>query len=200
MKSRHCAVFITAILVITVLLSGCACIARKIFNLEHTGIASYKTDREKTADGRASEFLPDFNDLSDYCNIEYTYRENIILIFSYECLGLFVTYGDNYEENRNKALCSYDFLKETQYADFDDNSITLPAVSFSHKGYVYNLVPMDYGDMACKCFGMIVYNDEEQKICYLLVYNQDLDCLGKTEEEAVEELKHYLEDFFLWPK
>ncbi len=181
-------VFIAATLIIS---AGCA-------DRTHSGIAFYMTDREEFAKGRAAKFLPEPDFISGYRDINYTFCNHRRGLFNNPYgLALFVNYGNDYTEQKKKVLDSYDFLKSSIYVTDISPLCRLPGVIFEHNGFVFGIVvdaDIDFND-----FGMIGYNDEEQKICYLYYFDNGFYGLGYSDDEAVQQLKHIIDTDFIWP-
>lgn len=131
----------------------------------------------------ASTLMPNLDDLNSYTDVKFGYKRILyfaFLGFQSDNISLFVTYDDNYTEEKQSVLSSYDFLKEEELGEF---SVT----SFDYRGYSFQIVPnRDYwndGSCTCKSFMMIGYNDANNTIAYLYFYDFDIDYIGNMNNE-----------------
>ena len=155
----------------------------------------------------ASDLMPDLDDLTPYLDIKFGYKcilYSSLLGFVSDDISLFVTYGDNYNEEKEKVLNYYDFLKEDEIIIDSSGTTQFPLAVFDYKGYTIRIVPnRNYytsGYCSCKSFMMIGYNDLNSTIVYLYFYDFDIDYLydeeyTKTREKIMQE---FIDEGFVW--
>ena len=148
---------------------------------ESTDIDKYEKYVEEVK--YASTLMPNLDDLNSYTDAKFGYKHVLyftILGFQSDNISLFVTYDDNYTEEKQSVLSSYDFLKEEELGEF-------PVTSFDYRGYSFQIVPnRDYrndGSCTCKTFMMIGYNDANNTIAYLYFYDFDIDYIDNMNNE-----------------
>ena len=153
---------------------------------ECTDIDKYEEYVEEVR--HASTLMPDLDELNTYTDIKFGYKRILYLAtldFESDNISLFVTYDDNYDEEKQRVLNSYDFIKEEELGE-------IPVTSFEYKGYTFQIVPnRTYKGSKCTCksFMMVGYNDASNTIAYLYFYDSDID--------FIYDMKHEIGDF-IW--
>lgn len=150
----------------------------------------------------ASDIMPSLDNLNSYTDIKFGYKKLLyskLLGFESDDISLFITYGDNYNDEKEKVISNYEFLSEEDI--YDNGKYYFPLANFEYKGYVFQIVSNDgYSYCLCKSFMLLGYNDDKNTIVYLYFYDNDLDYLynetsRKTREEAMYD---FIEDSFIW--
>lgn len=146
----------------------------------------------------AKDFMPNLDSINSN-DIRFGYRDEVGF-FESEGISLFITYDDNYEEEKKK-IDDFDYLTEPV---MDNNRYLFPLAEFEYKGYVFRIVPnrKNYsGYITVKSFMIVGYNDSKKTICYLYFYDLDLDymCEGiATDDMKYKEMTDFIDRYFIW--
>lgn len=171
---------------------------------ECTDFEKYDEYVEKTK--YASNYMPKLNELDNYEDVKFGYRlvcDSKFMGFYSDGISLFVTYDDNYYDEKDKILNNYDYLKEEEIIDVRNES-QFPLTIFNYKGYTIQIVPnRNYwsdGKLTCQSFMMVGYNDSKKTIVYMYYYDFDIDYLyDKSDKETREEIMHrFIDVAFIW--
>lgn len=167
---------------------------------------SYKSDRTEDYDKFVSmspdsdSLMPNIEDLGNYMSAVFGFKryvQSAVLRFDSECVSLFASYDRyNYDTEREKALASYEFLKEPVL--FRGNYI-YPVASFEYNGYSFRIVPKDHYEP--KSFLMVGVNDAKMKIAYLFYHDTDLDYLSEGnagEANRIKRMQELVRKAFVW--
>lgn len=172
---------------------------------ECTDIEKYDKYVEKTK--YASQFMPKLNELDNYEEVKFGYRlvsYSIFMGFCSDGISLFVTYDDNYYDEKEKVLNNYEYLKEDEIIYGRNESVQFPLTIFNYKGYTIQIVPnrnyWSNGELTCKSFMMVGYNDSNKTIVYMYYYDFDHDYLyEENNKETREERMHrFIKVAFVW--
>ncbi|MBR6918504.1 MAG: hypothetical protein IKN38_10005 [Clostridia bacterium] len=170
MRTKKTASLFLLILLISLLLCSCS-------TTKH-GMEYYDEVMNETTVYNPS-LLPSLDKLTGYTDIDFTEKITSELIFSSYGYALFVTYDkDVYEAEVEKVNRTHSYLDENNAARY----FRLPLADINYEGYEIKIVPFYSDDFSCKHFGMIGFNDEEYRICYLMFSDSDLDYLGIDED------------------
>lgn len=193
-------VLLIIVLVPALLFGGCVYLLVGTSDRVYTNINRYEQDLKVI--GNAVNFMPALDTLSGYANIEYTYRVRCyskLVGFYSDAYALFVTYDDaQYEEKKQTALESYEFLQEPVMRSSD--TYELPVTEFTYQDYTMKVVPdEEYIDFcACKSFMLLGFNDEKHTIAYLYYYDFDIDFIAEEGEDLEEEMRDFVDIAFAW--
>ena len=163
-------------------------------------IEQYEEDRLDV--GNAANNMPSLESLSDYTNLQYAHKERIdsfAIGFVSDGLSLFASYDEGmYETKKEEVLTSYTFLEEP-IQDLSGDYV-MPVTEFTYKGYDMSIVPdEEYLDFrVCKSFMLVGYNDELHTVSYMYFYDSDLDYIAAEEDDPLEEMIVFVEDYFYW--
>ena len=136
--------------------------------------------------------LPSLDKLSDYTDIDFTEKTTSDGLFVSLGYALFVTYDKNdYEAKVEEVNRTHSYLDENNASTY----FRLPLADISYEGYEIKIVPFYSDDFSCKHFGMIGFNDEKCRICYLMFSDSDLDSLGISEDPAAGYVE-FIDEYF----
>ena len=167
----------------------------------NTNIEDYQTEVSEL--GNASSMLPSLDSITDYEEIKYSYKESLystFLGFYSEGISLYVSYSDNYLEEKNDVLSNYNFL-ENPIIDNNEYYI-MPLTKFVYRDFTYQVV-MDYNfysnnEPTCSSFMLIGYSDTKQEIAYHYYYDSDLDFICLNTEDSYEKMTELIEEAFYY--
>ena len=167
----------------------------------NTNIEDYQTEVSEL--GNASSMLPSLDSITNYEEIKYSYKESLystFLGFYSEGISLYVSYSDNYLEEKNDVLSNYNFL-ENPIIDNNEYYI-MPLTEFVYRDFTYQIV-MDYnyystGKPTCSSFMLVGYNDTSQEIAYHYYHDSDLDFICLDTEDTYEEMIKLVENAFYY--
>ena len=156
---------LSAILVVFLMFTLCSCVS------SDRNIDNYLKDRMKY---EATRFMPSFDSLGDYKNIEYYSRKDDGLFPEYS-MQLVVSYDeDTFLSQKQRLETAYTYLEEPQTLDGDISLYTIPVTDFSYMGFDFKVAVFDDTDYP-KNFGMVGISEDNYEISYLWLYAFDLD-------------------------
>ena len=197
--------YILILLAVVILFNLSGCILGKSYTITDNNIENYldskssvgKNDRdfESCIDDYAAEVLPNISELPKYEDIYYQYyiesrywvTETMLLVVTYDKN----IYLDEIEEINNTFMFLDHVVKDDDNVDF-----LLPEYVFQINEYEFRVIDevqssfMEYP----KSFGMIATSDEDNSIAYLYFYDQDLDIIGREDEE--DPMQRFVEMYF----
>lgn len=188
------------ILVMVLAISGFLLLLFGSYEQVNTDISRYNEDISEI--GNAVKFMPDLDTLTDYKDIEYTYKIGNKSIFVSNGYALFVTYdAEQYKTKKDEVMSNYTFV-QNPILGLGNTEYTIPVAEFRYNGYDMKVVPDEEYVVyqACKSFMILGFNDEECKIVYLYHYDDDLDYIAKAGEDLKNEMIEFMDDVFAWPQ
>ena len=163
----------------------------ELMDWQYSGADRYENDR--AAVEHASLFMPAVKDLEGMVDMKYTFRHTSTggTGFS-EGMALFVKYKtDTYGAGRAAAVEKYETLPS------DTESSVLPFAEFKFRGYNMKIVPIAEGDDAAHYFGILGFNDDKNKICFLFYTNDRAD-FSEYDSEPEEMYTELITNSFVW--
>jgi len=162
-----------------------------------TNINDYELYRNDVsyADKHLPETIEGFGNPKE---IKFGYKKISIfrfLGFRSHGISLFASYGDNYLEEKERVLNTYEFASyEAVYSDIGFDS-------FEYKNYNFHIGKNDIGGDYAKELFMIGFDDSNGFISYLYFYDFDLDMVTyykKSKEGRLKELYEFMDKSFVW--
>ena len=197
---------ISIMLCLVMLLSLTACTKLKFVDITAWGVTNDSVDKyeEKRAEIKyAADFMPSVDDLEGYSDVSASYQFTTAFLFNSYSLTLFVEYpADIYEEKKNEALSSYDFLEEIKISSDGECYQSAPP-TFEYGEYLFKTsVNYFYSDImsACKSFTFIGVNDAKNRLAYCYFYDYHLDTFGEIDyyESEQDMITDFIDKHYEW--
>ena len=162
-----------------------------------TNVSDYEKCRNNTylADKHFPETIEGFGNPKE---IKFGYKEiscSRVLNFKFNGISLFASYGDDYFEEKERVLNTYEF------ATYDDVKEEIGFDSFSYNNYTFYIGKIDDNYYYAKELFMIGFDDSNGYISYLYYYDFDRDLVtysDRSEEERLKELYEFMGESFVW--
>ena len=147
----------------------------------------------------ADEHLPEsIEGFGNPKEIKFGYKkvsESRVMGFGYDSLSLFASYGNNYLDEKERLLNTYEF------ATYDDVKELIGFDSFSYNNYTFYIGKNDSSYYYAKELFMIGFDDSNGYISYLYYYDFDRDLVtysDRSEEERLKQLYKFIDNHFVW--
>lgn len=141
----------------------------------------------------AKEYMPAIDSLEGYTEISCSYQLTLMIFFESRSLCLYVEYPEEiYEEKKEEAMSSYEFIDETVL--YKSQYYSAPA-EFKYGSYHLQTVATDF---LVKKVAFIGFNDEMSRIAYCYFHDYDLDTFGTAEISEQEMITDFIDEFFYW--
>lgn len=174
--------------IILLFLTSCG----ELMDWQYSGTDRYESDRVNVL--HASEFMPAVAELKGMIDMKYTFRHVSTggTGFS-EGMALFVKYNtDTFSEGKAAVDEKYEELSED-----DVSHPSLPFAEFRFRGYDMQIVPLASGDGSAQYFGILGFNYDKNKICFLF-YSNDRADFSEYDADPGEMYTELIKDSFVW--
>lgn len=164
----------------------------------NSDLNDYEMEKEKIKN--AKDLMPKLEELGEYKEVKLAVKEilySTFLGFYSNSISLYVTYDDNYIEEKEKIISTKEFLQEPI---INNDAYEIPLTSFEYKGYNYQIViDEEYVEYcACKSFMLIGFDDKNKEIAYHYFYDFDIDYIASEGEELNEVMIDFMESKFYY--
>lgn len=196
--------FILLFLFLAILLYLSGCIFGETFTITDNNIENYLSSKSSLGrhfkyydiiDDYAADVLPNLDDLPKYEDIYYQYYIDSSYWVT-ESMLLVVTYSQNtYLDEKEELNNTFTFLGHV-VKDDDNEDFLIPEYIFQINEYEFRVIDEDQSTYMeyPKFFGMIATSDKNNTIAYLYFYDQDLDIIGRENEE--NPMQDFVERYF----
>lgn len=166
----------------------------------NTNIEDYSKEVETIKN--AKYMMPKLEELQGYSNVEMAAMEKIystFLGYYSNTISLYVTYDENFVQEKEKVTTKYDYLEDAIYNGEEYESL---APCFSYNGYDYKVV-LDENYMyfgPAKSFMVVGVNEAKKQIAYHYFYDFDIDYIADGNQDLTKESQSFMESNFYYFK